>query len=228
MTAPSVRSRRPVRLLAAIALSCPLLGGCLESTGKAPVRQVQSYIALKYKVTVRQVYDFSCGGATVATLLTHHLGRPVGETDVLDKLRRRYPGNNWEALQKVGFSMDDLIWVANQYGYEAQAGRIAPDDLADLNGPVIVHIDNGVFQHFTVLRTRRGGRTFLSDPVEGAVVRSNEEFDRQYTGAALAIWKKGEAPPTNTELGRPGPFIASDSVQRGVGDLVVTPFSKPL
>lgn len=221
-------SRRSVLGNLGLAFASPLLGGCLETTGTPPYRQVQSYTALKYKVTVRQLFDFSCGGASVATLLTYHMGRPTQEVEVLDKLRSRYPGQNWNALQKVGFSMEDLIWVSKQLGYEAQGARIAGDDLANLSGPVIVHVNNGTFEHFTVLRTRRGGRTFISDPVAGAIVESNEEFDAKYTGAAMAIWKKGQAPPMNTELGRPGPFISADSVQRGVGELTLPNWVKPL
>ena len=144
-------------VLAAIVLS-GLAGGCLSTAGKRPYREVQSYASLKYAVTVRQAYDFSCGGAAIATLLTHHLGRPTTEVEVLDKLRSRYPGKSWEALQKSGFSLEDLIWVSNQLGFEAQAARVSANDLSDLNGPVIVHVNKGTFEHFTVLRARKFGR----------------------------------------------------------------------
>jgi len=195
------------------------LAGCVEQTGSPPYRPVTSFMSLRYEVTVRQAFDFSCGGATVATLMTHHLGYPTTEVQVLDELRGRYPDTDWESLQKRGFSLEDLIWVVHRFNLEAQAAKIDPNELENLDGPVIVHLNKGTFEHFTVLRTRKGGRTFLSDPIEGAVVMSNAEFDNIYTGSALAIWEKGKAPPRNTKLSLPGPFAKADESQRGVGEL---------
>lgn len=213
------QARSPkLAVLAAVVLA-GFAGGCLSTEGKRPYREVQSYASLKYAVTVRQAFDFSCGGAAIATLLTHHLGRPTTEVEVLDKLRSRYPGKSWDALQKSGFSLEDLIWVSNQLGFEAQAARVSANDLSDLNGPVIVHVNKGTFEHFTVLRARKFGRTFLSDPIEGAITLSNEEFDGIYTGAALAIWVKSKPPPRNTALDRPGPWIDGEDMFRGVGEM---------
>ncbi len=216
--APS--SRTPTRRgILGVLAGGSVLGGCFSTAGIQPYREVESFSALKYSVTVRQKFDFSCGGATVATLLTYHLGRETTEVQVLDKLRTRFPGQDWKAIQEKGFSAADLIWVANQFGLEAQAARIAAPDLADLDGPVIVHVNAGTFEHFTVLRTRRYGRTFLSDPVEGAIALSNAEFDAKYTGVALAIWVKGQTPPRNTKLGGPGPWIDGDDINRTPGQM---------
>ena len=176
-----------------------------------------SYIEIKYSATVPQHFDFSCGGATIATILTYYWGRPTTEVEVLDKLRSRYPGQEWSKLKDNGFSLDDLIWASNKLGFEAQAAAIAADELEKVSGPIIVHLDVGKFQHFSVMRLRKGGRTYLSDPVEGAKSLSNEEFDRQYTGSALAIWKKSASLPKNPILARPFPAIDPSLVIGGAG-----------
>lgn len=206
-------------LFLATLMACAFLGGCVSTSGERLYPQVQSFSSLKYAVTVRQAYDFSCGGAAVATLLTHHFGRPTSEVEVLDKLRKRYPGQDWDTLQRNGFSLEDLIWVANQFGFAAQAARVPADDLAQLGGPIIVHVNKGSFEHFTVLRTRHSGRTFLSDPVEGAITLSNEEFDQIYTGSALAIWRKSQKLPSSSRLFRAGPWIDGGDQFRTVGEL---------
>jgi predicted double-glycine peptidase len=160
-------------------------------------------VELKYGVTVRQAFDFSCGAAALATMLTYYWGMPTTEIDVMNVLRSRYPGQDWNTLQDRGFSFDDLIWAAKRLGFEAQGAEIAADQLAKLDGPVIVHLDLGKFQHFSVVRAAKVGHVFLSDPVVGRVTMSLGEFEKQYTGDALAVWKDGAALPKAAILGRP-------------------------
>ena len=61
----SVRQASRARPLAVIVLCGSLLSGCVG----APVEQVLSYRELDYMDIVRQQYDFSCGAASIATLL---------------------------------------------------------------------------------------------------------------------------------------------------------------
>jgi predicted double-glycine peptidase len=206
-----------LRVRHAAALLCLGLVGCqtFDEVSQSPVRKPISYTTRKYAVTVRQQYDFTCGGAALATILTHYWGRPTKEVEVLDFLKQRYPGHSWDALQKKGFSLEDLIFVANKLGFEAQAASLPADELAKLDGPVIVHVKKGDYEHFTVLRKRAGGRTYISDPVLGAIVRLDEEFDQEYTGAALAVWKTGAPLPKATQLARPYPPLDPSAILGG-------------
>lgn len=201
--------------LIAIALVC---GACTATdAARSPVvERPLSYQALKFSTTVRQRFDFSCGAATVATVLTHYWGRPVDELAVMEVLRRRYPGEDWKTIQERGFSFEDLIFAAAHFGFEAQGATVPVDELRSVDAPVIVHLDKGSFQHFSVLRLARGGRYYLSDPIVGAVSLTTEEFSRQYTGSALAIWRKGSALPRNALLARPYPAIDPEGIVGGV------------
>ena len=195
-------------------VSSAALAALLLYAGSAAAGEIvprpRSYAEIKFAATVRQQFDFSCGAATLATVLTHYWGRKTGEIEVLNVLRARYPDADWPALQKKGFSFDDLIWTAAKLGFEGQGAEIPAAQLAKIDGPVIVHLDKGKFQHFSVVRAVKVGHVFLSDPIVGAVTMSVGEFERQYTGRALAIWKRGAPLPKAAILGRPvAPIDAS-------------------
>src|SRR3954454_18291549 len=55
-----------------------------------------------FRATVHQQYDFSCGSAALATLLTYHYGRPVTEQQVFQVM---YQNGNQARIREVGFSM---------------------------------------------------------------------------------------------------------------------------
>ena len=48
--------------------------------------RVRSLQEAKFAATIRQQYDFSCGSAALATLLTHHYQFPVSEDAVFDAM----------------------------------------------------------------------------------------------------------------------------------------------
>jgi uncharacterized protein len=165
--------------------------------GYAPM----SYQDRKYQSAVRQVFDFTCGSAALATLLTHYWGRPTTETEVLDILRHRYPDEaTWRRLMAEGFSFDDIRFVALVLGFESAGAKIAIGELAALSGPVIIHLDKGHFQHFTVLRKAHGGVFYFADSILGNTSLPRYEFEKQYTGHAMAIWKADANLPTGSRL----------------------------
>jgi predicted double-glycine peptidase len=183
--------------------------GCASSEGYGVYKPL-SYVEIKYGVTVRQAFDYSCGAATLATMLTYYWDRPTSELDVMQVLRSRYPGQDWKTLQDRGFSFDDLIWAAAKFGFDAQGAEASAEQLGKLEGPAIVQLDKGKFKHFSIVRAAKVGHVFLSDPVAGAITMSDGEFQRQYTGKALAVWKRGAPLPKTAVLGRPiAPMDAS-------------------
>ena len=190
------------------------IAGCAAGAG-SPVEKPLSFVEVKFAQTVRQQFDFSCGAATVATMLTYYWGRETSEIEVMTVLRSRYPSEDWKKLQDQGFSFDDLIWTVNKFGFEGQGAELPAEELGKLEGPVIVHLNKGKFEHFSVVRAAKAGNVFLSDPVTGAVTMSLEEFSRQYTGKALAIWKRGAPLPKMAILARPYPPIDPSAVVGG-------------
>jgi len=202
----------------------PFLAACLATAPamaqEATMRRPQSWQQRRYAQVVRQVLEFSCGSASLATLLTHFLGRPTTEFEVITLLRQRYPSEaDWRSKQEQGFSFEDITFAAERLGFVAQAARIEVAELPRIAGPLIVHLNKGEWQHFSVLRASREGFHYIADPIQGQVTMLDHEFRREFTGAALAVWRRGEALP----LGSPLQAVRDGvSVQRSVARAIQT------
>jgi predicted double-glycine peptidase len=193
------------RLMVTIALAA-VLPGCaaLAPSGSGLTKDLapKTYVALRYATTVRQQLDFTCGGASLATVLTHYWGRPTTEDEVLKILHSRYPNQaEWKAKVQAGFSLEDLQFAAEALGYKSQAASVAIDDLEQLNGPVIVHLKKTeTYLHFTVLRKATANSFYLADPILGAYSMTREQFAGQYTGYLMAVWREDGRLPGGSPL----------------------------
>jgi uncharacterized protein len=129
----------------------------------------------QFRFTVRQQYDFSCGSAALATLLTHQYGDPVREEAVYQAM--------WEAgdqakIRKEGFSMLDMKHYLESRGYAADGYNASLEKLASVGVPAIVLIRDGRYNHFVVVKGVRDGKVAFGDPAQGARVMELAEFER--------------------------------------------------
>jgi uncharacterized protein len=190
-------------------------GGCTLGT-PIPDR-ARSYLALRFEATVPQNKDFTCGAASIATLLTYYWGTPTTEAAALATLKSRYTEAQIKDIGEHGLSFDDLIFIASKLGFSAEGAKIPRDQLADLSGPVIVHLDKGAFKHFVVLRRVGDGVYYVSDPVVGQLAMSTSDFSNQYTGNALAVWKADSGLPPHALLTNPRDGVrVGDSLRRAI------------
>jgi predicted double-glycine peptidase len=169
-----IQCRAAVRLAALIVLAAGLarnaIGQAVVTAGGAREElPVSSLRAQRDFGVVKQEYDYSCGAAALATLLTYGLNDKVGEDTLLHNLLDGRSTAQIETLQKSGFSLLDLQKLAQQRGHKAQGFRIHADQLAKLGYPVIVFIQPHGYRHFAVLRGVRGDRAYLADPSLGNV-----------------------------------------------------------
>jgi len=118
---------------------------------------------------VKQRYDYSCGSASLATLLTYGLNDPVDEEVLLRSLLEPLSADELTALQKKGLSLFNLQQLAQKRGHKAQGFRIHQTQLAKLARPVIVFVKPRGYEHFAVLKGLRGDRAYLADPSFGNV-----------------------------------------------------------
>ena len=130
---------------------------------------VDSIRKLRDRNLIRQRYDYSCGAAALATILSYAYGDAVSERDVLEELFALLSAEEKDRSMETGFSLFDLQQVAQALGYRAQGFRIAAENLSQLAGPVIVYIEPRGYRHFAVLRGVRGDRVFLADPSQGNI-----------------------------------------------------------
>lgn len=190
---------------------------------ESSVRRPKSFTARRFEGVVGQTADFTCGAASVATILTFYWNRPTGEIEVLKHIRSRYTDEQWKSREGNGVSFDDLIFAVKKLGFEATGAELPIEDLPKLAAPVILHLDKGKFQHFSVLRRAHSDVYYLADSIVGQTVLTQSDLRAQYTGKALAIAK------TKADLVKGSELEAvrdGTSVSRIVGDVMLRGFER--
>jgi predicted double-glycine peptidase len=141
---------------------------------------------LKFEDVVRQQYDFSCGSAALATLLTYHYDDP---TDEMKAFTFMYEGGDQARIAQAGFSLLDMKRYLEANGYQADGYQ---SDLATLGSagiPAIALINYRGYRHFVVVKGLRGGRVLLADPALGTRLVTEEEFTSMWENGVLFIIK---------------------------------------
>jgi predicted double-glycine peptidase len=145
---------------------------------------LKSIKELKYRGVIRQEYDFSCGSAAVATLLTHHYAAPVSEKDVFMAMFQR---GNRAAIQREGFSLLDMKQYLEDHGYRADGIYASLDDLARVGIPAIVLIEVQGYKHFIVVKGVQNGEIMAGDPASGLKVYRRADFQKLWTNGILFV-----------------------------------------
>jgi hypothetical protein len=132
----------------------------------------------RFKSTIRQKYDFSCGSAAVATLLTYQYGYPVDEQTAFEQM---YAHGNQQKISKEGFSLLDIKEYLQANGFEADGFQVPLEKLQQEHLPAIVLIDEKGYHHFVVIKGLRDKRVLIGDPARGTRTMPLSQFD--------ALWK---------------------------------------
>lgn len=146
--------------------------------------KVTSLKEARFKATVRQQHDFSCGSAALATLLTHHYGDPVTEAAVFEAM---YARGDQEKIQSEGFSLLDMKRYLREQGYQADGFELPLDKLVASGLPAIVLIAERNYHHFVVVKGLRDGRVLIGDPSIGARALSRETFESVWVNRLLFV-----------------------------------------
>ena len=148
---------------------------------------ITSLKELRFRRVVRQAYDFSCGSAAVATLLTYHYSRPTPEATVLQDM---FEVGNQEKIKKEGFSMLDMKRYLASIGLDAEGYRVGLDKVAEVGVPGITLIETNGYMHFVVLKGIRGREVLVGDPALGTKVVSRDRFADEWNGIFFVITGK--------------------------------------
>ena len=132
-----------------------------------------------FRRTVHQQYDFSCGSAALATLLTYQYGRPTTETAVF---RSMYAVGNQAQIRVEGFSLLDMKRYLQSLGYVADGVRVPLSTLIRIGIPAIALITDHGYRHFVVVKGANAYRVVLGDPALGRRVMSRKAFARVRVG----------------------------------------------
>jgi hypothetical protein len=185
-----------VVIAAAAALSAqPSTAQVLLHQGEANYTvKVMSWWEIPYRTVIRQQYDFSCGSAAVATLLTYSYGRPTPEHVTFAAM---WKNGDQKAIRKLGFSMLDMKGYFRSIGYHAEGYRLGAKDLVKLKRPAIVLLNLHGFKHFVVVKGVQNGRVLVGDSMLGLTDYSLADFLKVWNGIALMIVPGGPAPSFN-------------------------------
>lgn len=157
-------------------------------TGTFTVK-TQSFAEARFHSVVRQQYDFSCGSAAVATLLTHHYQQPVDEQDVFDAM---YEKGDKEKIHEQGFSLLDMKNYLESRGLRADGFRISLDKLLSVGVPAIALINTDNYLHFVVVKGVNNNEVLMGDPSLGLKTTSREEFESMWNGILFLIKNKAD------------------------------------
>lgn len=148
---------------------------------------VPSNAEARWESVIRQQYDFSCGSAAVATLMTYHYDTPTSEEAVFQAMIRAGDRNK---IQTEGFSMLDMKRYLDDRGMSSDGFRMTLDSFASLGVPGIALVNTRGYRHFVVVRGVDDKRVLLGDPAAGNTAISREDFEQIWGGAVLAAREK--------------------------------------
>ncbi|WP_274584452.1 C39 family peptidase [Neisseria leonii] len=167
--------------------------------------QVQSWKAQRDFGIVKQDLDFSCGAASVATLLNNFYGQNLTEEEILNKMDKT----------QMQASFDDMQRIMPELGFKAKGYALPFEQLVQLKIPVVVYLKYRKNDHFSVLRGINDDTVWLADSSWGHVSMSKEQFlaawqtrDSEMAGKILAIV------PTQENITPNGAFFVKNPTRK--------------
>lgn len=211
-------------------LVAPLLpqSGMLAEASKLTVQSggtfsvpVTSMKGIRFRNTVHQQFDFSCGSAALATLLTYHYGNTVSEQDVFKEM---YAHGDQAKIAKEGFSLLDMKNYLAGRGFDGDGYAADIEQLQQAGVPAIALIQENGYHHFIVVKGFRDGRVLIGDPSSGTRALPYARFKKIWTnGILFVIRNKQELAKFNQETDWRTAPVASmgDGLYRGVIDAML-------
>lgn len=138
----------------------------------------------RFSRTVRQKYDYSCGSAATATLLTYQYGVPVTEADVFKQM---YVSGDQQKIRREGFSLLDMKNFLKANGFEADGFELPLEKLSEEGLPAIVLLNDRGYRHFVVVKGLQSGRVLLGDPSRGTRAMPRQRFEQLWDNRVLFV-----------------------------------------
>lgn len=155
------------------------------TTGGGPYAIAMTSIKeARFRATLRQQYDFSCGSAAVATLLTHHYGLATSEQSAFEAMFRQ---GDQAKIRKEGFSLLDMKVFLEARGFKADGFEASLDELAQAATPAIALISEKGYNHFVVIKGIRGDRILIGDPASGRRAVARQAFEQLWQNRLLFL-----------------------------------------
>ncbi|WP_321796221.1 MULTISPECIES: C39 family peptidase [unclassified Burkholderia] len=204
----------------AYALSVPIAWAdemtVVDPAGAGYAMHVTSLKEARFKRTVKQQFDFSCGSAAVATLLTYQYDYPMTEQTAFAQM---WENGNQEKIRQQGFSLLDIRRFLDAHGFVADGFELPLQTLARTHTPAIVLITEHGYHHFVVVKGLRDGRVLVGDPATGTRPMSLASFEQKWEDHVIFVihnrpelavfndprdWRVAPSAPLYTGIARDG------------------------
>jgi predicted double-glycine peptidase len=168
-----------------VALAPPAPAMDLSTPGIAQLSvNVKSLRATRCATPTRQQYDFSCGSAALATLMTHHYGTPVSEAAIFERM---FLDGDQAKIRREGFSMLDMQRYLARRGFKADGFELPLSKLMEAKLPAIVLLSENGYHHFVVIKGAADGRVLVGDPSSGTRALALERFQALWPSKLLFV-----------------------------------------
>jgi len=138
----------------------------------------------KFEGVVAQQYDFSCGSAALATLLTHHYDEPRGELPIFKSMLKH---GDKEKIRTQGFSLLDMKKALARRGFKANGYDVPLAKLEDVGIPAVALINVRGYKHFVVIKGLTKDKVLVGDPALGMKVYPRPKFKEMWNGLLFVI-----------------------------------------
>ncbi len=155
-----------------------IVGGFSFNTTVTSIREA------RYNAVVPQQYDFSCGSASVATLLTYHYGVPTTEQAVFEHM---WENGDQEAIRTRGFSMLDMKTYLATIGLESDGFEASLDQLVEVGIPGVTLINLNGYLHFVVIKGVTENEVLVGDPAFGMKIIPRDQFEAMWNGILFVV-----------------------------------------
>jgi predicted double-glycine peptidase len=168
-------------------------------------RGIKSWMDFKNQNVVKQKHDYSCGSASLATILRYFYNLNISERDILKEVISNKKG---KIYKNIGLSFFELGEFVKRRGFKAIGLALNIDSLKNLKIPVIIYVKIRRDTHFTVFRGVDRKFVYLADPSLGNIKVRLSKFkemfygvdELKYRGKILAILPKNRDIKTNREF----------------------------
>ncbi len=134
----------------------------------------------QFQGIIQQQNDYSCGTATIATLIQGLYGKEVSEEEVVDVILKDKNETEKQEIKEKGYSLLNLQNGSTKLGYKAIWRKVAPKYLPMIKQPVVLLIGlKSEFPHFVVLKGIKDGEAYLADPIRGNIRISYKKLNRR-------------------------------------------------
>ena len=173
-------------VVAIFSVSSPVCAGdVFVMSGGSYIRvDVTSLQERKFETITRQRFDFSCGSAALATLLTHHYNIETGEAEPLQSM---WKVGDQKRIKELGFSLFEMKAYLENRGLLADGFKLSLDRLEEIGVPGIALIDEKGYRHFVVVKGISKKRVLVGDPSTGIKTMKRKKFEKIWDGTILFI-----------------------------------------